>query len=51
MNIIQIHEYVKIIWINIQTCQNLYNTLNEKKIRIQYKYMNYQLQHTPLFGI
>ena len=28
MNRIQIHEYVKIVWIKENTCQNLYNTLN-----------------------
>ena len=28
MNKTQIHEYIKIIWINTQTYQNLFNTLN-----------------------
>ena len=30
INTIRIHEYIKIVWINTQTCQNLYNTLNMK---------------------
>ena len=28
MNMTLIHEYIKIVWINIQTCQNLYYNLN-----------------------
>ena len=28
MNMISVQEYVKIVWINTQTCQNLYYTLN-----------------------
>ena len=28
MNTSRIHEYVKIIWIKGNKCQNLYNTLN-----------------------
>ena len=28
MNMTSVHEYVKIVWINTQTCQNLYYTLN-----------------------
>ena len=28
MNMISVHWYIKIVWINTQMCQNLYYTLN-----------------------
>ena len=38
MNMISVHEYVKIVWINTQTCQNLYYTLNTTWYRKKHEY-------------